>query len=36
VAGEKPAKEEAPAEDIGGFSLLSIEEEEEEEENPSD
>ena len=34
VAGEKPAKEEAPAESTQGLSLLSIEEEEEE--NPSD
>jgi hypothetical protein len=33
VAGEKPAKEEAPAEGMEGFSLLSIEEEEE---NPTD
>ena len=35
VAGQKAAKEAAPAEDMEGLSLLSIEEEEEdEEENP--
>ena len=34
VAGEKPAKEETPTEDVGGLSLQSIQEEEEE--NPLD